>query len=165
MIFKHIFFHGLIYGSLTTGYLFVFMILVSPRVWGYTDYPQRVKDKVPPQTKREKTLASLMGVPWFLFLLGFPIWSTLQLKYKLGGEIPFWIAFLNIFVMFFWSTIGDLVLLDWLLISTITPRFVIIPGSQKEDYRDFSHHFRGHFKASIIMIILCLIMAATLSHF
>jgi hypothetical protein len=87
------------------------------------------------------------------------------LKYKLGGGIPFWIAFLNILVMFFWSTFGDLVLLDWLLISTITPRFVIIPGSIKENYPSLSYHFRGHFKASVIMIILCLIMAAALSHF
>lgn len=67
--------------------------------------------------------------------------------------------------MFLWSTFGDLVLLDWLLISKITPRFVVIPGSIKEDYRDLSYHFCGHFKASVIMIILCLFMAAALSHF
>jgi hypothetical protein len=158
-------FHGLIYGSVITGYLFIFMILVSPRVWGYADYPQRVKDKVPPQTRREKILASLIGIPWFLILLGFPIWSTLQLKHKLGGIILFWIAFLNVFSMFFWGTFGDLVLLDWLLISRITPRFVIIPGSKKEDYRDFSHHFRGHLKASVVMVFMCLIVAAALSFF
>jgi hypothetical protein len=55
------------------------------------------------------------------------------------------------------------VLLDLLLVSRITPRFVIIPGSVKEDYKDFSHHFKGHAKAAILMIILGLIIAGFIS--
>jgi len=61
------------------------------------------------------------------------------------------------------ATLGDLVLLDWLLISKITPKFAIISGSIKEDYQDFSHHFRGHAKAAILMIILGLIIAGVIS--
>jgi hypothetical protein len=46
----------------------------------------------------------------------------------LGGEIPFWTAFLNVFALVFLATLGDLVILDWL---KITPEFVMIPGTEK----------------------------------
>lgn len=50
-------YHGLLYGAVVTVYLFLFMIMASPRIWGYADYSDAVKRKVPPQTKKEKTAA------------------------------------------------------------------------------------------------------------
>lgn len=155
--------HGLIYGAVTTGYLLLFMVTVSPRVWGYADYPRAVKDKVPPQTRKEKVLGALIGLPWTLFVFGFPIYSTLALKAEMGGTLTFPRAFLNLVVLFACTTFGDLVVLDWLIISKITPRFVIIPGSAKEDYKDFSHHFRGHAKAAVAMTVMALILEALVS--
>jgi hypothetical protein len=163
MIVTHVITHGLFYGVVVTGYLFLIMITFSPRVWGYHDYPEIVKNKVPAQTKKEKTLAAILGLPWFIFVAGFPVYSTFALKSKLGGEIPFLTASLNVLAMFLMATLGDLVLLDWLLVSRITPRFVIIPGSVDEDYKDFSHHYRGHAKAVIPMILLGLLIAGVVS--
>jgi hypothetical protein len=151
--------YGLFYSLVATGYLFLFMITFSPRIWGYKDYPDVVKRKVPAQTKKEKTLGAMIGLPWFVFVLGFPVLSTFALKAKLGGEISFAMAFLNVIVQFLFFTIGDLVLLDWLAISKITPRFVIIPGTAKEDYKDFSHHYKSHAKAAVPIIVLCLMIA------
>jgi hypothetical protein len=159
VVIAHIAMHGLFYGIVVTGYLFLIMIAFSPRVWGYMDYPDIVKRKVPAQTRKEKRLASIVGLPWFVFVAGFPVFSTFALKSKLGGEIPFAAALLNVLVMFLFATLGDLVLLDWIVISKITPKFVIIPGSTKEDYKDFSHHFKGHAKAAIPIVILGLIIA------
>jgi hypothetical protein len=155
--------NGLLYGGAITGYLLLCMLVFSPRVWGYMDYPDIVKKKVPAQTPREKRLALLTGLPWIAFLLAFPVWSTFALKAELGGRILFATAFLNVLVMFAAATFGDLILLDWLIISRITPKFVIIPGSAREDYRDFSHHFRGHAKAAALMVILALIIAGLAS--
>jgi hypothetical protein len=56
--------------------------------------------------------------------------------------------------------VGDLVILDWLIVSRITPKFVIIPGSEKEDYKDFSHHYKSHAKAEIVLIPVCLVTGA-----
>ena len=53
MIVEHLITHGLIFALVANGYLFLVMLLTSPRVWGYNDYPQVIKNKVPPQTKRE----------------------------------------------------------------------------------------------------------------
>ncbi len=163
MVNTHIITYGLFYGIVATGYLFIVMITFSPRVWGYKDYPDIVKRKVPAQTKKEKTLAAIIGLPWFVFVIGFPGFSTFALKSKLGNEISFTTALLNVLVMFLSATLGDLVLLDWIVISKITPKFVIIPGTVKEDYKDFSHHYKGHAKATIPMIILGLIIAGLAS--
>jgi hypothetical protein len=133
MVLSHIITHGLFYCVVGTGYIFLLMITLSPRVWGYQDYPEIAKNKVPPQTRKEKTSAAVVGVPWFRFVLGFPVYSTYLLKSDLGGEIPFAIAFISVFVVFLFFTFGDCELLDWLVITRITPEFVVIPGSVKED--------------------------------
>jgi hypothetical protein len=154
-----IFRNGLIFAGITIGYLLAVMLLFSPRIWGYQDYPSRVKAKVPPQTRRERLLAAVIGLPWFIFLIAFPIYSTYQIKADLGGAIPFGIAFANLFFMTVLVELGDVVLLDWLLVSRVTPRFVIIPGSQREDYRDFSEHFRSHGRAALILVGVDLLIA------
>jgi hypothetical protein len=165
MFITHILTHGLFYGGVVTGYLFLVMIIFNPRVWGYNDYPDIVKRKVPAQTKKEHTLAIILGLPWFVFVIGFPVFSTFALKSKLGGEITFITALLNVLAMFLLATLGELVLLDCILISRITPKFVIIFGTSKEDYKDFSHHYEGHAKAAIPMIIIGLLIAGLASLF
>lgn len=164
MVVTHLITHGLFFAVIFNGYLLLIMALTSPRVWGYTDYPEVVKHKVPPQTQREKLLAAVIGLPWFIFILGFPIFSTYVLKSNLGDEIPFLIAFLNLLVLFLLATVGDLVILDWLIISKITPKFVIIPGTLKEDYKDFSHHYKAHAKSLIVIIPIFLVLAAIISY-
>lgn len=164
MVMTHVITHGLLFAAVTTGYLFLLMISASPRVWGYSDYPPAVKNKVTTQTPRERRLAAVLGLSWFAFVLAFPVFSTYALKSRLGGEIPLLTAFLNLIVMFALATIGDLVILDWLVVSRITPRFVIIPGSEAADYKDFSHHFRGHAKAGVIMAFIALGLAAVVSY-
>jgi hypothetical protein len=62
------------------------------------------------------------------------------------------------------ASLVDLVFLDWLIISKITPRFVIIPGSDEADYKDFSHHYRGHGRAALIMTGLAFVFAAAVTY-
>ena len=73
MVVEHLVKHGLFYALVVNLYLFVLMVSTSPRIWGYSDYPQIVKDKIPPQTRREKLVATLVGLPWFIFTFGFPL--------------------------------------------------------------------------------------------
>jgi hypothetical protein len=150
---------ALSYALIVNGYLLLVMVTASPRVWGYADYPDAIKAKVPAQTSDEKRLAAIIGIPWFLFTLGYPIYSTYALKANLGGEISFWIAFLNVGAMALLANLGDWVVLDWLIITRITPDFVVIPGTEKADYKDLSQHFQAQARASVILVMLCLIMA------
>jgi len=154
---------ALIYGALFTGYIFLLMVTLSPRIWGYADYPKAIKGKVPPQTRREKTIAAIVGVPFFLLALAYPVYSVLALKDRLGGAMTFGDAFMHLLMMVVFMTIGDLVILDWFIISKLTPGFVVIPGSEVEDYKDFSHHYWGHLKGTIVMIVLCAAAALIVS--
>jgi hypothetical protein len=164
MVTAHILTNSLFFGVAVTAYLLAVMVGMSPRVWGYADYPEAIKAKVPAQTAAEKRLALIVGVPYFIFTLGFPLYSTLVLKSKLGGEISIWIAWLNLVALFAAATLGDLVILDWLIVSRITPGFVIIPGTSREDYKDFSHHFRAHARAAVALCLLALVLAAGVSY-
>ena len=92
MILNHVVTHSLIYAVLVNGYLLLMMITMSPRVWGYSDYSQEIKNKIPPQTPGEKRQALLVALPWLIFSFGFPIYSTVVLKGKLLGEIPVYLA-------------------------------------------------------------------------
>ncbi len=122
-----------------------------------------MRRKVPTQTKREKVAGGVVGLPWLLFVLGAPVLSTYSLKASLGAEIPFLIAFLNPLVLWQLFNLSEGLILDWLIVSRITPGFVIIPGSAAADYRDMSHHYRGHVRAGFAMVFLSLIVGAVVT--
>ena len=164
-ILRHIVTHGLLFALISTGTLFLIMITTGPRVWGYNDYSDTIKSKVPPQTKRERRLSIIVGIPWMVIVFLLPIASTLALKHKLGGDIPFHAALLNMLVLTALGTLGDVFILDYLIVSKITPGFVIIPGTEAGDYKDMSHHFKGHLKAIPYLIAVCLLAAAAIWYF
>jgi hypothetical protein len=163
MLLEYMTLHGLFFGFTVTGYLLFAMLSFNPRVWGYQDYSGKIKAKIPPQTKRERRRAIVISIPFFLIMIGFPLYSLMMLKTQLGGELSFVTAFIHLLTLFFFGTIGDLVILDWLIISKITPRFVMIPGTSEEDYKDFSHHYRGHALAALPIIVLCVVIAVIVS--
>ncbi|KPK55693.1 MAG: hypothetical protein AMS21_13375 [Gemmatimonas sp. SG8_38_2] len=150
--------HALTYVLVTNGYLFLVMIATSPRIWGYHDYPATVRAKVPPQTKKERAIGALLALPWMAFVLGFPVVSTYVLKSSLGGEIPFLVAFLNPLVLLQLANVAEVLILDWLIVSKMTPPFVILPGSTAEDYKDMTHHFKGHLRAGAVMVVISLVI-------
>jgi len=151
--------NGLFYTAIGAGYLLMFMVTFNPRIWDYQDYPEKIKETIPPHTRREKVIAGLVGMPWLFFILAYPLVSTAFLETELGGEIPFEIAFFNMFFMVLLLFLVDLVILDWLIISKITPKFVIIDGTTPEDYKDFSHHYKDHLMASIPLTLICIIFS------
>jgi len=155
---------GLIFALLFNGYLLLMMVSFSPRIWGYSDYSEEIKAKVPPQTRQERRTAVILSLPFLILAFGLPIYSLWTLKAQLGGDISFLTAFIHLLVIFVIGTFGDLVILDWLIVSRITPKFVMIPGTTEEDYKDFSHHYGGHLRATIPMAILCAIVAAIASY-
>lgn len=163
MALNHILIHGLFYAAVFNGYLLLMMVTTSPRIWGYSDYPEEIKAKIPPQSKEEKRKAILWTIPMMIFAIGFPIYSTLLLKSNLAGDFSFWIAFLSLLVMVFLAYLVDLVILDWLIVSKITPNFVIIPGTEEADYKDFSNHYRSQLRAAPILVLLCLIIAGVIT--
>ena len=164
LVFKTKAIDSLVFAGIVNLYLFFLMITTSPRVWGYSDYPDVVKDKVLPPTRKEKRTALMVGLPWIAFVLAYPFVASYRMKAGLGDEFTYAIAFLHFFAMFQLASLVDLVVLDWLIISRITPGFVIIPGSVEADYKDFSHHYKGHARASIAITLLALAFAVIVTY-
>ena len=164
MLLYHSIKQGLLFALLFNGYILLLMVSFSPRIWGYSDYSEEIKAKVPPQTRQERRTAAIISIPFLVITFGIPVYSLWTLKDQLGGEIPFLTAFIHLFVIFMIGTLGDLVILDWFIVSRITPKFVMIPGTSEEDYKDFSHHYRGHLWAAIPIVILCAVVAAIASY-
>ena len=98
-----------------------------------------------------------------LFSLSLPILSTLRLRNQFGGEIDFLTAFLNIFGILMFFNVVDLVILDWIIVGTITPKFVIILGTEDmkdKEYKDFRFsHAKGHVWGTFFMAVLSLLLA------
>ena len=160
---SNIILHGFIFAIILTAYLLFVMVKLGPRIWGFSDYPKEITKKVPPQTKSEKKKGYLLSIPFFLFSLSFPIVSTLILRNQFGGEIDFLTAFLNIFGILMFFNVVDLVILDWIIVGTITPKFVIIPGTEDmkdKEYKDFRiTHAKGHIWGTLLIAVLSLLLA------
>ena len=162
----HLLVHGSIFAVLMTLYLLAIMRFTSPRVWAFADYPKEITDAVEPQTSEERRLGAIISVPFFILIFGFPIVSTLMLESSYVGAIPLLDAFLNIFGLGLFGTAADLFLLDWLIVGTITPDFVIIPGTEHmrdKEYKDFRvYHGKAHIRGTIALAILSLIIAVAI---
>ncbi|MCK5265360.1 MAG: nitroreductase [Candidatus Thorarchaeota archaeon] len=160
---ENILFHGVIAAALMIAYLLPIMRLLSPRIWAMSDYPKEITTRVEPQTKKEQRIAILMGIPFIFLMIAFPLVSTLILETTYAGGIPIADAFLNTFGVLMFANLADLVILDLLIVGTITPSWVIIPGT--EDMKDTVYkafrkeHSKSHIRGTIFMAILSLVIA------
>jgi hypothetical protein len=125
----------------------------NPRLF-LQDYPQEIQMRVPPKSDQEKRQSLLLGIPFLVLLVVGPLLSTLFLQRGHGGELGFFPLFLQAFGVSFLFNLTDLLVLDWLVLCLITPRFLIIPGSEGEEgYMDYGFHFRGFLVGTLLSII------------
>ena len=164
MLLSYILIHATIFAIIFTLYLFAIMRGLSPRVWAMSDYPPEITDHVPPQTDAEKRQARIVYIPFLAIGIGYPLATTYFLKILNGGVISLLDAFLTIFVILLFGFLADYIILDFLIVGTLTPDFVILPGTEhmrEKEYKDFrKYHAKGHIKGLLLIIMLSLILAA-----
>ena len=148
-----IFMDGLFFSTVGSIYL-ILLLVYNPRLlMSEGDYPDDVLAAAPPRTTEETRLAAILSVPWFLWSTGFPIFSTVSYLQQNGPEISFWMAFGHAFLILFSFWLVDLVVLDWFMFCTITPNFLVIPGTEDfAGYKDFGMHLRGHFGKGLLIL-------------
>ena len=164
VLLENILVHGSVFALILTLYLLGIMRGMSPRTWAFSDYPKEITDHVPPQTDRERRLGVYGAIPFFVFGIGFPLFSTLNLEIIYGGSLPLLDAFLNFFGVWMFGFMADFVILDYLIVGTITPDWVIIPGTEHmrdKEYKDFrAYHAKGHAKGLVVLAVLSFLIAA-----
>jgi len=124
------------------------------------DFPKDILDAVPPKTEEEKRQAMILGIPFFVGLLGGPLLSALALQREAAGGVPLMNLSLHTFGVLMIPNLVDLVILDWLLFCTITPRFMVVPGTEGfTGYKDYRFHLRGHARGTALMAVLSVVVA------
>jgi hypothetical protein len=100
-------------------------------------------------------LGLLIGAPFTTALL----WRTATL-----GSHSFWELFAYAFGVLFIFNIVDLLILDWLIVCWIEPRWVILPGTEHIVIpKQYLHHFKGFLMGTVGLVIVGLAIAALLS--
>lgn len=131
----------------------------NPAIWA-SDYPPDIKAALGPPDPQAKRQATLIALPFFLIAIGVPLWSTLRLKRRHSGQLSFPAAFAHIFGFIASAWLLDLTILDWLVFVTITPDFVVIPGTEgMAGYDDYAFHLREHLRALPFMALASLVLA------
>jgi len=105
-------------------------------------------------------------VPFFILGIGYPFLSTWLLKGLYGGTISILDAFLNTFGVWMFGFMADLIILDLLIVGTLTPKFVVIPGTEdmkEKEYKDFRiYHTKAHVKGLILLAIVSFVIAVVI---
>jgi hypothetical protein len=122
-------------------------------------YPKEVQEIVPPKSGKEQRMSVLLGL-----LIGVPFASALFWRTASLGSHSFWELFAYAFGVLFIFNLVDLLILDWLIVCWIEPRWVILPGTQHLVIpKQYLHHFTGFLIGTVGLGIVALAIAALLT--
>jgi len=136
--------------------LIVASLRVSPRIW-LQDAPRAIQDAVPPKTDAERRLTRLLAVPFMALTLGVPVIAVVHARAE-GFLEAVTIAY-GVLMVF---NVVDLVVIDWLLVCAITPRWLVVPGTEHliAHYKDYASHARLFVKGCVMLLVLSIPLAA-----
>ncbi len=158
--------HALIYGVILSGVLFTLilgLVRINPEIM-LKDYPPDIQAKYGPMSERSKRQRLLVAVFFIAVLLGIVTLSFQSVGINPEGDIPFFAAFIHLFVMFSVFNLLDWLVLDWLIVVTIRPSFIILPGTEGlAGYEDYGFHFRGFLIGMVITLLTSLPVAGVVA--
>jgi hypothetical protein len=133
----------------------------NPRVM-LQDYPKEIQQAVPPKTDTEKKQMIFLAMPVLLVMIGYPAFVS---WYYRPPEATF-LYFLEVsWGIMLVGNIFDLLILDWLMFCTITPRFVIIKGTEgNPGYKNYLFHFIGFLKGIVITFVISVATSAFIKY-
>ena len=148
--------------SLIATIMILVIMKINPRIFLH-DYPKEIQAVAAPKTDVEKKLSLVLGIPFLLALILVPFFSTLALN---AENASFTSLFVNAFGVSMVFNIVDWLLLDWLMFCTLTPRFLVIPGTEgMSAYKDYGFHFRGFLTGCVFSILAGLVIAGIIMLF
>lgn len=134
------------------------ILRLNPR-YEMKSYPKEILNEVEPQTEEEKQGFLRIALPMMILIFIFLV-DRVRSAY-LNLYVTYVLLFLHtFFILMIWNTI-DLLFMDWLLFCTITPNFIIFPGTKgNKGYKNYKYHFIGLLKGIVISAFCSLAIAA-----
>src|SRR6185295_19324814 len=153
---------ALVWGLVLSVVLFPSVIAIckfNPEIM-LKDYPPDVQAKHGPMSERSKRQRLPIGILLTVVLLAIVAASFLQLRKIVEGDIGFLPAFVHVFTMFSLFNVLDWLVLDWLIMVRMQPRFIVLPGTEgMAGYRSYWFHFRGFWIGVPISLAASLLLA------
>ena len=163
LLLQHALFYGVIL-SVLMGVAFVGIAYLNPEIW-LPDYPPDIRERFGPMSQRAKRQRWLVGIPVFLLLVAVIVVSVVGFV-QIGGGSVFFTVFVGIVVMLVVFNAVDLLILDWLIFNTLTPRIIVLPGTEgAQGYSDYGFHLREFLKGVLSSTVWSLLIAGVASVF
>lgn len=132
-------------------------IYYNPRLW-LNDYPKDIQKVVFPKSIHEKKQTTYFSIAYNVILFGTPFVSTYILHQH--EKLLYIEAYLHIFGILMIFNLVDLLIIDWLIFCSITPRFVVIPSTEgMKGYKDYKFHLKGAIVSTPFLAIVSLFLA------
>ncbi len=154
--------HSLLYGTLLSALMSALILGTlawRPMIW-VGDAPLEVRAAAGPMSaadRRAKRLAG--GVMLFILVAVFGA-ALAGLARQSGGALTLADAATSIFLIYMTFNVVDLVLIDWVLLVRLRPRFMLLPGAEHvADYGGYAYHFRAFLKGTLGGVALSVIVA------
>ena len=143
--------NALVFGVVLASILFAMILVVvriNPEIM-LRDYPPDVQAEHGPMRDRSRRLRLLVATLVLAVIFGVIIASLTPIRDDAIGGRLFPTIFVHFFVMLTVFNVLDWLVLDWLIVVTIRPSFLVFPGTEDmAGYRDYAFHFRGFSLAS-----------------
>lgn len=154
--------HGIVWGlifagafcgaTLLLGWLNAEMLL--------NDYPPDIRAKHGPMSVRSRHQAHLASVLLVMILGAIMVAALGQLRQASGALTLVETFVVTLLIFQTWNLI-DLVILDWLILLTWQPRFMILPGTAGlAGYHDYRYHLRKFGNGLVLTLLLSATMTA-----
>ncbi len=124
--------------SLLLGAVIMGSLRYNPRLW-LQDYPQAIREKVPPLSASEKRDRVVVGVLVIGILLGGVLLEALHLRTYQWGLAQFGIAYLHVFIMLAIFNVFDALVLDLFILTLLRPKFAFVPGIEGMEHQLFDY--------------------------
>jgi hypothetical protein len=144
--------------SLLASIVLLTMLRLDARLF-LSHYPREIRAVVPPKSVKERRVSVLIGL-----LIGIPlVWGMLWRTATVGGH-SFRERFTYAFGVLFIFNLVDLVILDWLIVCWLKPRWASLPGTEHvESPNLYFHHFKEFLIGTVGLVMAGLVIAALLS--
>jgi hypothetical protein len=135
------------------------LVRINPEIM-LGDYPPDIQAKYGPMSERSKRQRIPVAILFLVVMFAIVAASFAPILGAIDRPRLFLASFTNLFVVFSVFNILDWLVLDWLIVVTLRPRFLVLPGTDgMAGYGDYAFHFRGF----LIGIAITLVASVLLS--